>query len=487
MAVAMPYWAMTWDVFVWMGHRRFAKHWSVPMLLEEMDDRFGIRISHDMASSYLDLYQRMVAGRQADMRLLAAEYEGIDDLVLTIDGLQPEKGHETLYVVRELHAKRVWFAQPLLSSAKEQLRRVFEQVAQMVGQLGKPVRCWMSDKQDAFVSQIAEVFPGVPHRYCQDHFLRDLAKPVRDADSQAKVQMRHKVRGLRKIERQILAEAAADAQDEPAAPQQTRASASAPTQVPVCDERQQAVLDMCAAVRGVLCDDQGDALDLPGLRMAENLHEIAEAATQMASANKAGSCDQALNELSLCIHTGIALVEKQLTDVQGHVRTLHAVWLTLEASTGSNEQRKARFDAKAAELAASDNAVELHMAKTMASFAPGLFAGGDDPLLPKDNQDLERSFRLPKGRERRIHGHAHAGVRIVSQGATLLPVLDAHLRRAKPFLPEELAAYVNVPLPACQLESQRRHKIMHKARSRKRLPALLESIKAAYLRQSPPT
>jgi hypothetical protein len=317
----MPYWAMTWDAFVWMGHRRFAKHWSVPMLLEEMQDRFGIQISHDMASKYLDMYQRMVAGRQADMSLLAAEYEDIDDLMLTIDGLQPEKGHETLYVVRELRAKRVWFAQPLLSSAKEELRRVFERVAQMAHQLGKPVRCWMSDKQDAFVSQIAEVFPGVPHRYCQDHFLRDLAKPVRDADSQAKVQMRHKVRGLRKIERQILAQAAADAQAEAATQQQPDVGKSASTPEPVCNEQQQAVLDMCAAVRGVLCDDQGDPLHLPGLRMADNLLEIADTATQMASANQGGPCDKALTDLSSCIHTGIALVHQQLTEVREHVQT----------------------------------------------------------------------------------------------------------------------------------------------------------------------
>ena len=29
------------------------------------------------------------------------QYEGVDDIILTIDGLQPEKGHETLYVVRQ--------------------------------------------------------------------------------------------------------------------------------------------------------------------------------------------------------------------------------------------------------------------------------------------------------------------------------------------------------------------------------------------------
>ena len=63
---------------------------------------------------------------------------------------------------------------------------------------------WVSDKQDAFVTGIAAEFQEVPHRYCDNHFLRDAAKPVLDADSHAKVQMRKKVRGLRGIERSVL-------------------------------------------------------------------------------------------------------------------------------------------------------------------------------------------------------------------------------------------------------------------------------------------
>ena len=74
--------------------------------------------------------------------------------------------------------------------------------------VGKPVKLWISDKQQAFVTGIAEVFPGIPHRYCANHFLRDLAKPVLEIDGHAKVQMRRKVRGLRDVERRILSERA---------------------------------------------------------------------------------------------------------------------------------------------------------------------------------------------------------------------------------------------------------------------------------------
>jgi hypothetical protein len=123
------------------------------------------------------------------------------------------------------------------------------------------VKLWISDKQDAFVTGIAAEFPGVPHRYCTNHFLRDLAKPVLEADSHAKVQMRKKVRGLRAIERAALDQR----------PQDTEA----PTEVLRGPEpATEVVLDYCAAVRGILNDDQGGPLHPPGLQMAAALGEV---------------------------------------------------------------------------------------------------------------------------------------------------------------------------------------------------------------------
>src|SRR3954453_5236663 len=145
----------------------------------------------------------MVACRQQAAALLAAAYQDIDRLVLTIDGLQPEKGHETLYVVRELRGKRLWFAEALLSSSAAEVQRLLAKAKGWAQQLGKPVELWMSDKQDAFVKGIKAEFPDTPHRYCQNHFLRDLAKPMLERDSHQKVQMRKKVRGLRGIEKQV--------------------------------------------------------------------------------------------------------------------------------------------------------------------------------------------------------------------------------------------------------------------------------------------
>src|SRR5882762_11997816 len=196
----------------------------------------------------------MLAARQHDPSQLAAAYADVDAVILSIDGLQPEKGHETLYVVRELERKRVWCAEALLSSATAEVQQLLAQARSWAAELGKPVRLWISDKQDAFVKGIASEFPGVPHRYCANHFLRDLAKPVLEADSHAKVQMRKKVRGLRGIERSVLTHRRDSTPVEPPPPPGpesvvTETLVSADPSPAGEDPTGDVVLDYCAAVR----------------------------------------------------------------------------------------------------------------------------------------------------------------------------------------------------------------------------------------------
>jgi hypothetical protein len=293
--LAMPGWAIGWDVFCWIGHRRFSRHWSVPQIHGELKDSFGIFLSENGVANYVRRYQTMVAARQQDLALLRQAYEGVDSLVLWIDGLQPEKGHETLYVVRELNAKRVWFGEPLLSSSEEEVRRLIVQAKQWADTLGKPVKLWISDKQDAFLKGIAAEFPQVPHRYCSNHFLRDLAKPFLDADSRAKVEMRSKVRGLRNTEQAVLKRRRQSLGKELEAPSQLPTesqevgSLEARPAVAEVDAAGEIVLSYCAAVRGILNDDQGGPINPPGLRMAEALGEVRESIQRNLDTKKGGS------------------------------------------------------------------------------------------------------------------------------------------------------------------------------------------------------
>jgi len=129
----------------------------------------------------------------------------------------------------------------------------------------------------------------VPHRDCDNHFLRDLAKPVLEADSHAKVQMRKKVRGLRTIEQAVLQRQSAETQDE-LTPDAPEATATTVDLSPAgADPTGSVVLDYCAAVRGILNDDQGGPLNPPGVRMAQALGEVQESIQRNLDAKKGGS------------------------------------------------------------------------------------------------------------------------------------------------------------------------------------------------------
>jgi hypothetical protein len=290
--LALPKWAIGWDVLCWIGHRRCSRHWSVPQIRAELHERYGIALSVASILRYIRHYQAMLAARQQDPEVLRRQYASTAEIILTIDGLQPEKGHETLYVVRELTQKRIWFAEPLLSATAVEVRRLIAKAREWAEALGKPVALWLSDKQDAFVTGIAAEFPEVPHRYCDNHFLRDLAQPVLDADSHTKVQMRKKVRGLRAIEQTVLArpQAAPCENLTPESPPATVTATEATEAVPAAvDAAGAVVLDYCAAVRGILNDDQGGPLHPPGVRMAEALNEVQESIQRNLEAKKGGS------------------------------------------------------------------------------------------------------------------------------------------------------------------------------------------------------
>src|SRR5690348_4798545 len=110
----------------------------------------------------------------------------------------------------------------------------------------------------------------------------------------------------------------------------------------------------------------------------------------------------------------------------------------------------------------------------------GLFVGEGKFETIRDNLELERWFRLPKSHERRIHGHRHAGVRIVQDGPTLILALDAHAAHPGLFTADELLPYRKARIPPCRREALDRRKIMRGARSKKKRPLLLAELERRY-------
>jgi len=78
---------------------------------------------------------------------------------------------------------------------------------------------------------------GIPHRYCQNHFVRDLAKPVLDMDSQAKSHAQQSAR-MRAIERRGFGRASASGGPSVATAPCAAKSAATPNAPPLHRPRQ---------------------------------------------------------------------------------------------------------------------------------------------------------------------------------------------------------------------------------------------------------
>lgn len=154
---------------------------------------------------------------------------------------------------------------------------------------------------------------------------------------------------------------------------------------------------------------------------------------------------------------------------------------TLDPARGSQEERRRKFEELRQNFSQQLDSFAQHLVRLMTSFLAGLFLGPVDEL-PRDNLDLERWFRQPKGHERRIHGRHHAGVRLVHEGPTLACALDAHLHHLGAFTAVELAPYHASQPPPSQQAALARHRIMRKARSAKQRPSLLADLEQRYRR-----
>jgi hypothetical protein len=165
-------------------------------------------------------------------------------LILAIDGLQPDVGHEALWVIRECISGEILIARTLLSATQQDLVPLFEEIKSA---LPMEIRGVVSDGQQSIANAIAAALPEAAHGLCQFHDLKEAAKQIYEADRHAKKELKKKVRGIRRIE----------------------CSVSEP------DEQSEAIDGYCQAVRSALTDDGRPPLKAPGLQLQERLTLIA--------------------------------------------------------------------------------------------------------------------------------------------------------------------------------------------------------------------
>jgi len=241
---ALPHHEFGLDVIALVGTLRYAEHRSVPEIHSALLGR-DVGVSQRTVTNLLDRYDELLAVALSDDRRLKKLLAGQGRVLLAIDGLQPDVGHEVLWVLRDCLSGEVLLAKSLLSARQEDLAALLAQVRDAVG---VPIVGAVSDGQHSIRKAIAKALPGVPHQLCQFHYLREAARPIYEADRHAKKELKKKVREVRGIERSV--EERADGEAE-------------------------VIRGYCSAVRSALTDDGRPPLQASGLKLHERLQAIA--------------------------------------------------------------------------------------------------------------------------------------------------------------------------------------------------------------------
>jgi hypothetical protein len=242
-ALALPKGEFGLDVIALVGALRYSEHRSVPEIHQALQRR-GVRIAERTVTHLVHRYEELVALRLRDQARLRERLAQQGRVLLALDGLQPDVGHEVLWVLRDCLSGEVLLARSLLSATQEDLAELLQEVQQA---LPVPIRGVVSDGQHSIRRAVRAALPGVPHQLCHFHYLREAAKPVYEADRHAKKELKKQVRGVRPLERQL------EARSDPAA---------------------QAMRAYCLAVRSALTDDGLPPLCASGLQLQDRLRAI---------------------------------------------------------------------------------------------------------------------------------------------------------------------------------------------------------------------
>ncbi len=164
-AWSLPHHEFGLDVIARIGRLRYRDHRTVPEIHQALVAQ-GVAIAQRTVSDLLARYEELLAVRLADHTRLKARLTEQGHVILAIDGLQPDKDQDVLWVVRDCLSGAVLLARSLDSMRTADLVDLLREVKQA---LPVPIHAVVSDAQKPIRLAVQEVLPGVPHQLCHYH------------------------------------------------------------------------------------------------------------------------------------------------------------------------------------------------------------------------------------------------------------------------------------------------------------------------------
>jgi hypothetical protein len=416
--LALPHHEFGLDVLALVGALRYAEHKSVPEIHRSLRGR-GLALAERTVTNLLDRYDELRALSVADIGRRRGIFTGQGRVILAIDGLQPDVGHEVLWVIRDCLCGEVLLARSLLSATQDDLAKLLTEVKAGLDELEVPVTGVVSDGQHSIRNAVAKALDGVPHQLCHFHYLREAALPIYEADRHAKKELKKRVRGVRKIERKV--EAREDALAE-------------------------VVGGYCAAVRSALTDDGRPPLDASGLKLEGRLSAIAASLDRL---GPRGELPKELSRLRQLLRKGLEETAQLWPAVRASFKWVHQAARVLSRTEGlSGRQVKFRLRCLLGKMRKEAQRLEQQKEKKPAealqrflkvseSYEAGLFHCYDVEDLPRTNNELEQFFGSYRYHHRRVSGRKAASAALVVRGA--VKVVAAVATRLRVVSGEELA------------------------------------------------
>lgn len=189
------------ELVVRMGYQHFWQHQTMYEIHDWLTQDLHLEIcEREVANLLIDFLALLSAAQPAKIR---QELSALKWLAIGVDGMQPEKGNNCLYLVRELQCGVTLLAASLEESSQEALsEHIFEPLKGLTKEFGLGWHGIVSDAQETIRLAVAQSLQGVPHQACQSHCLRDAGKLTFEADramkTELKASFRHALLRLRK-------------------------------------------------------------------------------------------------------------------------------------------------------------------------------------------------------------------------------------------------------------------------------------------------
>jgi hypothetical protein len=200
--LALPGFTFGLDIILLVGHLRLGEHKTVDEIHHLLTQRLASLSQTISRREILFLFEAYTALLRAGTEVQQDEEwkEQVREnkgMVLSIDGMQPDTGNETIYLVRDVLTGRILTAENVTESTKERMKQVLAAIVA----LGLPVIGVISDAQSTELQAVADLWPDAPHQICQFHAIREAGRLIFVLDQRTKterrIRMQHKTHEYR--------------------------------------------------------------------------------------------------------------------------------------------------------------------------------------------------------------------------------------------------------------------------------------------------